>query len=161
MALCASAALAGSAQARVPGFVGVVSDDVFKGPLSYRERALDMQAQSGVSTLRQVFHWSSIERRPGRYSLADYDEYVAAVARRGIRVLPVLISPPSFRAARPRRGARAVDACPPRRLGDFRTFAAELVRRYGPDGSLWRERPQLRKVPIRAWQVWNEPNLPA
>ena len=26
-------------------------------------------------------------------------------------------------------------------------------------GSLWAERPDLPRVPIRAWQIWNEPNL--
>jgi hypothetical protein len=34
-----------------------------------------------------------------------------------------------------------------------------LVRRYGPAGSLWAERPVLPRVPIRDWQIWNEPNL--
>jgi hypothetical protein len=38
-------------------------------------------------------------------------------------------------------------------------FARVLVRRYGPRGSLWRSRPGLRKVPIRSWQIWNEPSL--
>jgi hypothetical protein len=39
-------------------------------------------------------------------------------------------------------------------------FAAALVQRYGPRGSLWRERPGLPKLPIRSWQIWNEPLLP-
>jgi len=39
-------------------------------------------------------------------------------------------------------------------------FAAALARRYGPDGSFWSSRPHLPRVPIRAWQPWNEPNLP-
>jgi hypothetical protein len=39
-------------------------------------------------------------------------------------------------------------------------FAAVVVRRYGPSGSFWRAHPGLRKVPIRSWQVWNEPSLP-
>ena len=34
-----------------------------------------------------------------------------------------------------------------------------LVTRYGPAGSLWAERPDLPRRPIRAWQIWNEPNL--
>jgi hypothetical protein len=40
-------------------------------------------------------------------------------------------------------------------------FAATLVRRYGPRGRFWSAHPELPKVPIRAWQVWNEPSLPA
>ena len=38
-------------------------------------------------------------------------------------------------------------------------FARKLVRRYGPRGSLWRQNPGVKKVPIRSWQIWNEPNL--
>ena len=34
-----------------------------------------------------------------------------------------------------------------------------LARRYGPGGSFWRRRPELPPLPVRAWQVWNEPNL--
>ena len=29
-----------------------------------------------------------------------------------------------------------------------------------PGGEFWAQNPQLRAVPIRAWQVWNEPNVP-
>jgi len=39
-------------------------------------------------------------------------------------------------------------------------FAAVLVRRYGPRGSLWTEQPELPRTPVTAWQVWNEPNIP-
>jgi len=39
-------------------------------------------------------------------------------------------------------------------------FGALLARRYGPGGSFWREHPQLPRLPVRSWQVWNEPNLP-
>ena len=35
-----------------------------------------------------------------------------------------------------------------------------LVARYGPNGSLWRANPEVPSQPIRAWQIWNEPNLP-
>ncbi len=31
--------------------------------------------------------------------------------------------------------------------------------RYGPKGSFWGEHPELPKVPIRRWQIWNEPHL--
>ena len=30
----------------------------------------------------------------------------------------------------------------------------------GPAGSFWAERPELPRVPVRDWQIWNEPNLP-
>jgi hypothetical protein len=33
------------------------------------------------------------------------------------------------------------------------------VARFGPRGSLWAEHPEVAARPIRAWQIWNEPNL--
>jgi len=41
----------------------------------------------------------------------------------------------------------------------YGTFAAALARRYGPHGAYWRSHPRSRAVPIRLWQIWNEPNL--
>jgi len=38
-------------------------------------------------------------------------------------------------------------------------FGAVLARRYGPGGSFWREHGRLPELPVRSWQVWNEPNL--
>jgi hypothetical protein len=40
-------------------------------------------------------------------------------------------------------------------------FARALVHRYGHGGSFWRLHPELPNLPVRAWQVWNEPSLPA
>jgi hypothetical protein len=39
-------------------------------------------------------------------------------------------------------------------------FGALLAGRYGPRGSFWHEHPGLPRLPVRSWQVWNEPNLP-
>jgi hypothetical protein len=41
------------------------------------------------------------------------------------------------------------------------TYLAALVERYGPDGTFWTENPDLPKRPVREWQIWNEPHLPA
>jgi hypothetical protein len=34
-----------------------------------------------------------------------------------------------------------------------------LVKQYGPGGALWQEHPTVTPVPIRVWQIWDEPNL--
>jgi hypothetical protein len=112
-----------------------------------------------VGVVRQVFDWAGIETSPGSYQLSYYDDYVGTMARQGIGVLPVLFSTPSFRSQRPSRGAKR-GFYAPRRARDMGVFATVLVRRYGPGGSFWRENPDIPAVPIRAWQVWNEPNLP-
>ena len=48
---------------------------------------------------------------------------------------------------------------PPRDPADFARFVGALVRRYGPPGWFWGQHPHLRPRPIRAWQIWNEPDL--
>jgi hypothetical protein len=79
---------------------------------------------------------------------------VRGAVRRGITVLPVVHGTPAWAARNPaKRGS------PPRRVADFAAFARELVRRYGPAGSFWAENPDLPRLPVRDWQVWNEPNL--
>ena len=155
--LVACLGLATSAGAALPkGFIGLTSEDVFAGDAAYRASNLSRQASVGVRLLRQTFDWSAIETAPGSYNLSHYDAYVAAAADHGMRILPILFNPPGFRLGR--RDSRAT--CPPRSNRSFSAFARALVRRYGSKGTLWRERPNVRKVPITAWQIWNEPNLP-
>jgi polysaccharide biosynthesis protein PslG len=148
-------ALAPGAQARVSrDFVGITSEDVFAGVSSYRTSNLGSQRSIGVGLTRQTFDWRSIETSPGHYNLTYYDAYVASAASHGIKVLPILFNPPGFRAKTLSHGT-----CPPRKNSTMASFAKVLVRRYGPKGTLWSQRPGLRKVPIRSWQIWNEPNL--
>ena len=116
-------------------------------------------AAAGAGTVRHPFLWSVIEPTPGRYDFALHDGFVLAAARQGLSVLPVLFDPPAFRSSRPASGAER-GVYPPADNASFGTFAAALVRRYGPGGSLWREHPAVPARPIRAWQIWNEPNIP-
>jgi hypothetical protein len=140
-------------------FFGLVSEDVYAGQRPYRERTLAMERRVGVRLLRQTFDWKTIEPSPGTYDFSYYDEYVSEAASHGMRLLAILFNPPPFRSSAPSSGARR-GTYPPRRSGDMAAFASALARRYGPGGSLWKEHPHLRRVPIRSWQVWNEPNLP-
>ncbi len=142
-----------------PTFLGIVVDDAIAGSAAYRDAQIRRQRRLGVGVVRQTFDWSLIERRPGRFSLGRYDRYVAGLAAQGMRVLPVLFNPPPFESSGPQRGGGR-GTYPPADPASMGRFAAVLVRRYGPRGTLWRERPALQRVPIRSWQVWNEPNLP-
>jgi hypothetical protein len=151
----------GSAGAAVPGtFFGVEAKDVYAGDAAYRQRELRAQEASGVGLIRQVFFWSEVERNPGRFTFESYDSFVAETARHGIDLLPILFGPPSFRSSKPDRGARH-GTYPPKSDEDFAAFAAAVVRRYGPSGSFWADHPDLPAHPIRNWQIWNEPHLPA
>src|SRR6478672_3381102 len=143
-----------------PDFVGLLAPELIALKPADLQRTLDAQLRLRIGLVRQTFDWAAIERSPGRYDFRQYDTLMRAVAERGLEVLPVLFNPPAFRSSRPARGARE-GTYPPRRFADMGAFAAAAVHRYGPDGSFWREHPALRRVPIRAWQVWNEPSLPA
>jgi hypothetical protein len=167
--LAVIAAPAGAAERRVPpGWLGVTVD----GPVSpYEPGEWDRMASSGVETVRAALRWGDVQPYPpggvppeerSRFrdidgvptDLARFDAIVGAAAARGMAVLPVVHLTPSWMALRP--GNLASPPADPAALGRFFTL---LVRRYGPDGSLWSERPDLPRMPIRAWQVWNEPNL--
>lgn len=156
---CALLAGAASASASVPKeFFGLVSEDVFAGSPGYRDATLAKQSALGVGLIRQTFHWNQIETSPGVYNFALYDAYVAATAAHGIRVLPILFDPPAFRARVSRRTSATY---PPRHYATIGAFGAAIARRYGPNGSFWAQNPGLPRLPITAYQIWNEPNIPA
>ncbi len=148
-------ALAPTAHATVPSdFVGMTSEDAFAGEGQYRSAAMAQQRTVGVGLLRQVLDWTSVETSPGRYDFTVYDGYMREAAAHGIAILPVLFNPPAFY----RRGTGR-PTCPPARLSQLADYARAAVRRYGPGGSLWSERPSAPSLPVRSWQIWNEPNL--
>src|SRR5436190_6643418 len=159
VALFVALAAAVPANAARRDFAGISSDDTFHGSSAYRNAAFTRQRAAGVQLIRINWDWAAIERSPGRYSFGEYDSYVGAAAAHHLRLLPVLHDPPRFRSSAPRHGAQRGEY-PPSNFGAMGAFAAACVRRYGPKGSFWRSHPGLPKVPIRAWQVWNEPSLP-
>jgi hypothetical protein len=161
--VAAALAVAPASQARAPrDFVGLSADDVFgprtgtaAGDEAYRLSNLSAIRAAHGRLLRKVFDWSEIERSPGHYDLGVYDRYVADAASRGIKILPVLFNPPSFRA----RGHGGHGTWPPASNPAFAAFAKVLVHRYGRHGSLWTSRRDIPKQPITSWQIWNEPSL--
>jgi hypothetical protein len=157
LALALAMALPALATAKPAGrdFIGITAEDVFAGDAGYRAGNLQAQSSLGIGLIRQTFDWSTIERAPGQYDFSYHDEFVAAAAAHGITILPILFRAPDFHLGK-RNGN---DACAPKSNATMAAFAQALVARYGPNGSLWAERPGIRKLPIRSWQIWNEPNL--
>jgi hypothetical protein len=137
-------------------FVGVVAEDVFAGDTAYRAQALAAQRQLGIGVIRQTFHWNQIEVSPGVYDWGAYDAYMRQLAQNNMKVLPILFSPPAFYS---KTGSRR-GTYPPKSNGTIAGFGAAIAARYGPNGSFWAQNPDVPKVPVTAYQVWNEPNLP-
>jgi hypothetical protein len=135
-----------SAQSALPGeFFGVVP----QGPPSPGD--FD-RMQGVVGTVRVPVEWFRVEARAGSYDFTALDQTVGRAADAGVRVLPFVYGSPAWLTADPAR--------PPLRSAKARRawagLLAHLVHRYGPGGSFWRGRE--RQMPIRRWQIWNEPN---
>ncbi len=113
-------------------FVGIVTEDIYWDASAYRRCALNDKVSSGVDLLRQTFDWSQIEIARGVFDFSWHDKLMVELARRRLRVLPILFNAPRFRSTR--RNHRGRGAHLPRRYEDMGRFAGKLVRRYGPRG---------------------------
>jgi hypothetical protein len=78
------------------------------------------------------------------------DDTVLRAAQSSVHILPILhtyVAPPTSAV----------------QLASFEQFTRNMVKRYGPGGTFWFPGGVLRTdipyLPIRAWEVWNEPNL--
>lgn len=143
-------------------FLGIVSNDAFAAAGVQQAQILAAERRTGVELLRQTFDWSTIEPTRGHFDFATYDAFMAASAKAGLQVLPIVFGRPRYEPAQRFAGTHltATTTSPPARLADFAAFAAALARRYGPGGTFWRRHPSLADHAIRSWQIWNEPNLP-
>lgn len=138
-----------SERGRLPAdFIGVYSDDVFFRDAAYKRTELARQHETGIRLIRLPFAWDEFAARPERF-----DELMRAAAAAGIRVLPMLVGPEPG-VERTSEGMR-----PPRDLNAYAAFVGAVARRFGENGSFWEENAELRALPIRSWQIWNEPNI--
>jgi Glycosyl hydrolase catalytic core len=116
--------------------------------------------KSGAKTVRWTFFWPRIQTNKGPFDWSGPDKLVGALASRGIRVMPTLDGSPKWVADR--------TVAPP--LGShgarnaWKDFLRAAVKRYGPGGQYWTtkylvDHPGKKALPIKDWQIWNEPNL--
>jgi hypothetical protein len=120
--------------------------------------------RGGIDSVRIWFPWTVIDpvAPTGDYDFQSTDAIVADAARSRVRVLPFLFATPPWVATElDNRGCGdcAVYApTSPAALEAWADFVRAAVDRYGPGGDFWVAHPELRPRPIRAWQIWNEPN---
>ncbi|MGO9957530.1 MAG: hypothetical protein ACLP50_16430 [Solirubrobacteraceae bacterium] len=161
--------------AAVPqGFVGVDVD----GPLLDSGTGVDLAQQlrsmvsSGVESVRVAFDWAAAQPYQSWSQVPADDEsqftdvdgspidfqstdtFVGDAARDGISLLPIVLYAPAWDARTNPDGFAT-----PLRDGPYAAYLTALIGRYGPHGSFWGENPQIPKLPIRGWQIWNEPNI--
>jgi hypothetical protein len=154
--LACACSLATPASAAPARFFGVVYDrDVADASATTQDAQFALMKKTGVRTARRVFSWAATQPAADQPpNFADLDALVARAARNDIELLPVVMYTPGWARAEP-----DADASPPRDASDYVAFLDALVARYGPNGSLWTEHPEIPKRPVRSWQIWNEPQL--
>ncbi len=154
--------------------LGFADDEAFTDlPAADVATNLEHAKSAGASVLRVELRWSDVapKRPPSPAVAADpgwsgyrwdhADEVIRAIARAGMRALPVVVFAPRW-AEGPGRPAHSSDRIP---IGSWRpsatalrAFATAVARRYS--GSYPDPRNAGIALPrVKAWQVWNEPNL--
>lgn len=128
------------------------------------ERHLAEVETTGAGFVRATLGWQRIEPLPPvgdarRYSFDDTDRWVAALARHGLRwsVMGLGVPTPGW-AADPTAPARCGGQRPPARAQDLASVMAAIAERYGSAGTFWAAHPELERLPIREYEVWNAPN---
>ncbi|MBI5106928.1 MAG: beta-galactosidase [Solirubrobacterales bacterium] len=153
----AALGLAAPAQAATPLRLGVAAD-VGEGASVPTEVA--QVARTGARWLREDLEWNRAEPAPGRFDWRAFDGVVAAAAREGVRVLPILDAAPCWAAP----AGTAPEECwrtLPAREGTLARFAAAAAARFGPGGAFWLAHPELDAQLASPWlEVWNEPYFP-
>jgi hypothetical protein len=156
------------------GFVGVDVD----GPVFGSDNDIDFPDQlktmvsNGVQSIRSAFSWAAAQPYktdadvpadqqshftdvggvPTNFSFPDM--VVGDAARDRITVLPTVLYAPGWDSV---NNSSGVDY--PRQYQPYGAYLTALIGRYGPRGSFWRANPGIPKMPIRSWQIWNEPDL--
>lgn len=102
---------------------------------------LDLAQAARLGWIRIDFIWSWVEPARGARDWRVYDGIVAEARARGIEVYASLVGTPAWATDGP--AASGV----PRDVSEWRAFVREAARRY--------------RGRVKAWGVWNEPNLPA
>ncbi|MDX6581470.1 MAG: polysaccharide biosynthesis protein PslG [Solirubrobacterales bacterium] len=142
-------------------FFGVVPQGLLN------EADLNRMAEGRVGTIRLVIPWGTLDpsAKPDEGDFSTIDPIVLQAAEHGIRLLPTIYGTPDWvaeeldhRSCAPTCASFAPRS--PAALAAWAAFLGELVDRYGPNGTIWGQHPEVTPKPVRAWQIWNEQNSP-
>lgn len=153
LALGLAAIVPAPAHAYLPdGFIGVSPQSAANG------KDFRLMQEAGIGSVRLPIYWSSVQSKPPTEAESDwsgFDREVTLAAEEEIEVMPFVWGTPAWAADQlidlPVRSAW-------QRWGWSRLLR-QAAKRYGPEGIFWRENPRLPYMPIRRWEIWNEPNI--
>lgn len=149
------------------------------------ERDFARMRRGGVGSVRFLLYWPGVQPTRGpctpesRYQPSEYpsagaenhcdwsavDRVVAGAAANGVEAFPFLYGSPGWVDSNDgfrELGDRVVPVASAEDRAAWMRFVGAAVRRYGPGGAFWSEHPELDTgVPVRRWQIWNEPGSPS
>jgi hypothetical protein len=151
LALCPAAA-----SAQLPkDFFGMMVNGPLDSPKTDLMAEDAVMRAAGVESQRVAFNWDQIQRDPNAPpDWSETDRKVLAAAANGMNVLALVVGSPPWASTHP-----DVPLSPPKDPSTYGDFLKLAIARYGPFGAFWTEHPEVTPIPIRAWQIWNEPNL--
>jgi hypothetical protein len=119
----------------------------------------------GIGSIRLALSWSGVQPTPkGPYDWSGFDDMVETATRAGLQVFPSVVSPPAWLV----RKETTLPVATARQRRAWSAFLAAAVARYGPAGEFWAQQGGIgvnyepaitTPIPIREWQIWNEPNF--
>ena len=121
---------------------------------------LEAMGSTDLGAVRFGLDWPAAEPSDGSFDWAASDRFVGGLAAHGIESLPVVFGSPGW--VSPNLLRPPLDNAADRAA--WQAFLTAAIERYGPGGTYWAGdyRSQFGAdapvVPVRAWQIWNEPN---
>jgi hypothetical protein len=172
--LCAITLCSSAHAALPPAFVGMNVDGPLYPVTAPGVKIGDQMAKmvaAGVQSIRLIVDWSyaqpygsmsevppsqaaqftDVNGIPTRFD--QLDQMVGLAAEHGLTVLPTVLYTPGWDSEPHPYYAFAI----PDRDAPYADFLSLLVHRYGPHGTFWQTHSPA--LPIRMWQIWNEPNI--
>jgi hypothetical protein len=131
---------------------------------TYTPQQIDAQLRAvratGSTVARSDALWEATEpTAPAggvhRYDWSFDDAIAAALARNGLRWLPIIDYSAPWAQSVP-----GSDHSPPSSAAQYAAYAEAVGARYGPGGSFWGEHPTLQALPVDTFEIWNEPDDP-
>lgn len=131
----------------------------------YLDRAMAKMAEAGITNARMTFSWAEMEPKAPvggshGYVFQNFDRWVSIAAAHGVRLQPVFAYTPRWATG----SNFCVDftgghSASPTNMPAWRQAISAFERRYGRSGTYWSERPTLQSLPMKRYEIWNEPNL--
>ena len=125
-------------------FLGVNANFLWFSPAQAQQQIQQLQ-RLGLQWVRVDLHWDDLEPIEGQFLYAPIDTMVGQLAQAQLQSVLYMVGSAAFASSAPPQASNP-DQYPPTSPQLFASRMAALAARYPS---------------VAAWQIWNEPNLPA